>query len=137
MLACEPPFAPIAGWRIIADPTALDNAVWPPRATAVRISPDDAFVIGRTMPTVADPHAIITPEHGFVGATLNRADVAHIAERHIEWVVPTARPALAQGQIAGVPAKLMLNDDGTTLLLVAAAAHHELAARLGSRMRAG
>lgn len=136
MLACEPPFVRVAGWRIIADPTALDHAVWPPRATAVRISPDDAFVIGGSLPSVADPHAIITPEHGFVGATLSRADVAHIAERHIEWELPTSRPALAQGQIAGVPAKLVLNDDGTTLLLVAAAAHHELAVRLGSGMRA-
>ncbi|MEQ1699736.1 MAG: hypothetical protein ABMA25_06480 [Ilumatobacteraceae bacterium] len=42
MLVCEP----LAGWRIIADPAALDAAPWPAGAQVVRISPDDAFVIG-------------------------------------------------------------------------------------------
>ena len=41
-----------------------------------------------------------------------------------------ARPALAQGQIAGVPAKLVLHADGSALLLVACAARHELEERL-------
>jgi hypothetical protein len=127
VLACEP----LAGWRIIATPAAMDAAVWPDGATAVRISPDDAFVIGGTEPTLSDPHAIITPEHGFVGARLTAAGVALLAERHIEWQLPPARPALGQGQIAGVPAKLVLHADGSALLLVATAAHHELVERVG------
>ena len=127
MLACEP----LAGWRIIATPAALDVAGWAVDATTVRISPDDAFVIGGIEPTLSDPHAIVTPEHGFVGARLTAADVAHLAERHIEWQLPSKRPALAQGQIAGVPAKLVLHADGSALLLVATAAHHELVDRVG------
>ena len=126
MLACEP----LAGWRIVADPAALDSAVWPSGATPVRISPDDAFIIGGAEPTLDDPHAIVTPEHGFVAATLTADAVAHIAERFIEWQLPTERPALAQGQIAGVPAKLILHEDGSALLLVATAAHHEIVERL-------
>jgi len=47
--------------------------------------------------------------------------------------MPTARPALAQGSIAGVPAKLWLPADGDALLLTAAAYADELSRRLGHR----
>jgi hypothetical protein len=129
-------FAPLAGWRIIADEAALDSAPWPRGAEVVRISPDDAFVIspageGNTQPSVpGDPHAIVTPEHGFAGTVLDRGHVELLALQHIEWQLPDARPALAQGQIAGVPAKLVLRADGSALLLVACAARHELEERL-------
>lgn len=126
MLACEP----LAGWRIIAEPDALDSASWPTGATVVRISPDDAYVIGGAEPTLSDPHAIVTREFGFNGIDLTEAQVAEIAERHIEWELPAERPALAQGQIAGVASKLRLHADGSAQLLVATAAHHELVARL-------
>ena len=128
MLACEP----LRGWRIIADPAALDAAPWPVGSHVVRISPDDVFVIGEPEPTVpADPHAIVTPELGFSGAALTAEQVEHIALHHVEWALPGQRPALAQGQIAGVPAKLVLHEDGSALLLVACAARHELEERLG------
>lgn len=121
----------VTGWRIIADPTALDSAPWPAGSQVVRISPDDVFVIGEAEPTVpADPFAIITPERGFSVAAVDAGDVAAIAEQHIEWSLPTARPALVQGQIAGVPAKLVLAADGSALLLVASAARRELQDRL-------
>lgn len=127
MLACEP----LAGWRIIADADALDSALWPDGATVVRISPDDAYVIGGPEPTLSDPHAIVTPEHGFNGIDLTAAQVDELAVRHIEWALPSQRPALAQGQIAGVASKLRLHADGSAQLLVATAAHHELVDRLG------
>lgn len=127
MLACEP----LVGWRIIADPAALDQAPWPAGSHVVRISPDDVFVIGAAEPSVpGDPHAIVTPEHGFAGASLTADEVEHTALHHIEWHLPHERPALAQGQIAGVPAKLVLHADGSALLLVACAARHELEDRL-------
>ena len=127
MPACEP----LVGWRIIADPAALDQAPWPAGSHVVRISPDDVFLIGAAEPSLpADPHAIVTPEHGFAGAALTADEVAHTALHHIEWQLPSMRPALAQGQIAGVPAKLVLHADGSALLLVACAARHELEERL-------
>ena len=119
----------VAGWRIIATPTALDAAPWPVGSQVVRISPDDAFVIGAAEPAVpGDAHAIVTPEAGFALAVVH--DLAALAERHIEWQLPAGRPALAQGQVAGVPANLVLHADGTTQLLVASAARHELQERL-------
>ncbi len=134
MLACEPlTFESMVGWRIIADPAALDAAPWPQGSHVVRISPDDVFLIGAAEPTVpADEHAIVTPEHGFAGASLSAERAADIALHHIEWPLPNGGvgPALAQGQIAGVPAKLVLHADGSALLLVACAARHELEERL-------
>jgi hypothetical protein len=127
VLGCRP----LAGWRIVADPDALDAATWPSGATAIRISPDDVFVIGGAEPVISDPDAIVTPEHGFHAIDLGIEQLAGIAERHIEWALPTTSPALAQGRVAGVPAKLVLEADGTALLLVAAAARHELLDRLG------
>ena len=121
----------VTGWRIIAEPTALDSAPWPAGSQVVRISPDDAFVIGESEPTVpGDRFAIITPERGFSMLAVAAGDVAAIADEHIEWLLPTVRPALAQGQIAGVPAKLVIAADGSALLLVGSAARHELQARL-------
>ncbi|MFZ4720174.1 MAG: hypothetical protein ACOYMR_12155 [Ilumatobacteraceae bacterium] len=127
MPACEP----LVGWRIIADPAALDAAPWPSGSRVVRISPDDVFLIGAAEPTVpADEHAIVTPEHGFSGSSLTAEQVADIALHHIEWALPGARPCVSQGQIAGVPAKLVLHEDGSALLLVACAAQRELEERL-------
>ncbi|HUC32976.1 MAG TPA: hypothetical protein VMS14_06210 [Ilumatobacteraceae bacterium] len=129
-------FAQLAGWRIIAEPVALDDASWPAGAEVVRISPDDAFVVsptreGSTSPTVpGDPFAIVTPEHGFAGAFVDAGHLELLALHHIEWQLPEQRPALAQGQIAGVPAKLVLHADGSALLLVACAARRELEERL-------
>ena len=114
MRVCDPvTFTPLVGWRIIAAPAALDSAPWPAGSQVVRISPDDVFLIGAAEPSVpGDTHAIVTPEHGFSGADLSAMQVADIALHHIEWEVPKG-PALAQGQIAGVPAKLVLRADGS------------------------
>lgn len=137
MLACEVTFERLAGWRVIAEPSALDTAVWAPGVVPVRISPDDAFVIGGPAPELSDPHAIVTPEHGFVGAALTAAELDHLATHHVEWPLPARLPALAQGQIAGVPAKLILHVDGSARLLVATAAHHEMADRIGATPATG
>ena len=122
-------FDHLSGWRIIASPAALDAAPWPQGSQVVRISPDDVFLSGSEEPSVpGDPWAIVTPELGFSIATVH--DLGALAEQHIEWALPTTRPSLAQGQIAGVPAKLVLLADGSTQLLVACAARHELQERL-------
>ena len=56
--------------------------------------------------------------------------------RHVEWPLPSERPALAQGAVAGVPAKVFLPDGiggagaGDVLLLTATAYADELMDRL-------
>ena len=120
----------LRGIRVVADPAALDRATWAgDDVTVLRFAPDDVFAIGATGVDVDDEHAIVEDEAGFAGSWLDPAEL----EPHTEWPFPTERPALAQGSIAGVPAKLWLPTDGEALLLTAAAYADELATRLGWR----
>lgn len=121
---------PIRGLRVVADPGALDGARWTGADVLVlRFATDDALAIEATDVELDDAHAIVEDERGFVGTWTAAEEVA----RHAEWPLPTARPALTQGAIAGVPAKVWLpaGDDGRALLVVAGAASAVLAARLG------
>lgn len=119
---------PVWGLRVVADPAALDAATWhgPAEVTVLRFAPDDAFAIGATEVEVDDEHAIVELEPGFVGTWLPLAVVA----RHVEWSLPAGRPALAQGAVANVPARVWLPDAGDALVITAAAYADELASRL-------
>ncbi len=119
----------LPGLRVVATPESLDGALWSEDAIVLRFAPDDAFAIGMSDVALADDGAIVEPERGFVGTWLTRDELVDHVQPHIEWPLPAARPALAQGLIAGVPAKLWLADD-RALLLCAAAYAHELTERL-------
>jgi len=120
----------LRGMRVVADPASLDRATWRgDDVTVLRFAQDDAFGIDATAVDIDDEQAIVEDEVGFVGAWLD----PDVVEPHLEWSLPTTRPALAQGSIAGVPAKLWLPADGDALLLTAAAYADELAGRLGWR----
>jgi hypothetical protein len=118
----------LAGLRVVADPAALDAATWRGAGDVIvlRLAPDDAFGLGATEVDVDDEHAIIEPEPGFAGAWLPVETLVH----HVEWSLPTDRPALAQGAVANVPARVWLPDDGDALLVTAAAHADELESRL-------
>ncbi len=128
-----PALETLPGLRVVATPEALDRASWREGSIVLRFAPDDAFVIGTSADELADrladEHAIVEPETGLVGTWLTPDELTELVGTHIEWPLPAARPALAQGLIAGVPAKLWLEDD-RALLLCAAAYAHELAERL-------
>jgi len=130
-----PALEPIVGVRVVGAAGSIDGAVWVP-STGTRVwrtAPDEAFAWqpGATVSvTVDDPDAIVEPEHGFVAATLSAADVAWVG-RHVEIPLPTDLPALVQGKIAGVPARLGLLPDGSGVLLV----HTAYADELGRRLR--
>jgi hypothetical protein len=119
---------PLRGLRVVADPAALDAASWQgDRVTVLRFAPDDAFALGADGVDVDDPDAIVESEAGFVGAWLPVSALL----AHIEWSLPIERPALAQGSVANVPAKLWLPaEDGDALLLTAAALADDLMSRL-------
>ena len=122
-----PALEPLRGLRVVADPAALDAARWHGDEVAVlRFAPDDAFGIDARSVDVDDEDAIVETEVGLVGAWLPIADVVP----HVEWGLPAERPLVAQGSVAGVPAKVWLPDDGDALLLTAAAYADELARRL-------
>jgi hypothetical protein len=130
-----PALEPIVGVRVVADAESIDRAAWVPSiGTRVwRTAPDEAFgwQPGATISvSVDDADAIIEPEDGFVAATLSPKDVEWVG-RHVEIPLPTDLPALVQGKIAGVPARLGLLPDGGGVLLAHAAYAEELTRRLG------
>jgi hypothetical protein len=130
-----PALEPISGVRVVAAADAIDRATWTP-STGTRIlrtAPDEAFAWqpdGTVTVDLDDPDAIVEPEAGFVAATLSARHVEHIG-RHVDVPLPNDLPALVQGKIAGVPAKLGLLPGGGGLLLVHAAYANELRERLG------
>jgi hypothetical protein len=131
-----PALEPLAGLRVVATPEALDGAQWEGADVVVlRFAPDDAFAVGASTVQIGDEHAIVEPEAGFVGAWLTAEVLRDEVVPRVEWPLPSDRPALAQGTIAGVPAKLWLTTDpegADRALLVTLAAYAD---ELGGRLR--
>ncbi len=118
----------LIGARIVAAPDVLDTLPpLPEGRVALRLAADELFVLGKYIAIFPEP-GIIEDEHGFVGWWLTPEELTEVLH-HVEWNVPASRPVLAQGLVAGVPAKIWLTDD-RALLLCAAAYAHELAERL-------
>jgi hypothetical protein len=123
----RPMFQPLTGLRVVAEPAALDRAYFGEDITVLRLAPDDAFAIDATGVSVDDEHAIVEADAGFSGAWVELEAV----RRHVEWALPTERPALAQGFVATVPARVWLPDATDHVLLITATAYaDELAGRL-------
>jgi hypothetical protein len=120
---------PIQALRVIAAPAVLDELAWPDGATDLRLAADDLLVIAADPGSLGDAAAIVEEERGFLGWWLTADELRDLVLPHVEWPLPATRPALAQGLIAGVPAKLWLAEE-RALLLCAAAYAHELAERL-------
>ena len=111
------------GLRVVAEAAALDGARWTGDDVLVlRLAPDESLALGASEVDIDDEHAIVEVETGFVAGTVDLAAVV----AHIEWPLPSNRPALAQGLIAGVPTKLWLTDDEATLVVHAAYAEELL-----------
>ena len=117
----------LRGHRVVADPAAVDAlaAALPSGATALRFAADEVLVLGAASIHLDDPHAIVEDETGYVAVTVERS----VVERHTEWPLPAAG-AIAQGSIAGVPAKLSWLPDGRAWVVTQAAYADELASRL-------
>ena len=123
MLALEP----VRGLRVIAASDALDAARWTGPVVVLRIAPDEALAIDAVTVDVDDADAIVERETGFVGARLTAADLQQVIA-HMDWPLPSDLGALAQGKIAGVPAKILI--DERPLLVVQAAHADDLLSRL-------
>jgi hypothetical protein len=127
-----PALEPLHGLRVVADPAALEAARWQvatdgEQVVVLRFAPDEAFAIGATSVTLDDPDAIVEDERGYVGAWCPFDAI----RAQTEWSPPLDRPAIAQGSVAGVPAKVWLPDDGEVLIVATAAHAAGLSERLG------
>ena len=126
-----PGLEPVAGLHVVAAESALDAATWASidgaPITVLRIAADEAIGLGATTVELDDDHAIVAEEHGLVVARIAMSEIAS----RIEWRPPSERPVLAQGAVAGVPARLWLTDDDQVMLVTWAAYANDLAERLG------
>ncbi|HET7030793.1 MAG TPA: hypothetical protein VFI34_09805 [Candidatus Limnocylindrales bacterium] len=120
---------PVDAWRVVASPAAIESARWSgDDVDVLRIAPDEALGLGATgVELSGEPDAIVEPEAGYSVAILDQLEELTVRE-HIEWDLDAAE-GLAQGKVAGVPAKLRIGDP--TLLIVQTAYADELRGRLG------
>jgi hypothetical protein len=128
-----PALEPVEAWRVVATPAAIDSARWRGDDVEIlRVAADEALAIGASGVDVDDPDAIVEPDAGYSVALLSREELRALAA-HAEWPIPalTVRSELAQGKIAGVPAKVLVGDPA--LLVVQTAYGDELERRLGWR----
>ncbi len=110
----------IPATQIVATPAALDAAVWPQDALALRIAPDEVLVTSAvTAAILGDQHAIVVPDAGFAGAWIASDEALDFLGRSCEWQLPRERPAFAQGAVAGLPVKLWLEEDRVLFLVPA------------------
>ena len=105
----------LQGLRVVADPAALDAVAvaLPAGTTTLRFAPDEALILGLASLGLDDPDAIVEADAGWSAVTVERA----IVERHTEWALP-AGGEVAQGAVAGVPAKLAWLPDGRAWVVV-------------------
>ncbi len=109
----------MAATRIVATPAALDAMVTPDDVIVLRVAPDEAFIFPPTDVTLTDAWAIVKTDSSLAGAWVSAEESADILTRLCEWEAPSARPAFAQGMVAGIPTKLWLEADRTLLLVPA------------------
>jgi hypothetical protein len=124
-----PALEQLHGLRVVADPDALDRAIWAGEDVIVlRIAPDEAFGVGAVGVVVDEPDAVVEPEAGFVGVRLSPDDLERVVT-HLDWPIADEPGVLAQGKVAGVPAKILTGEPA--LLVTQAAYALDLADRLG------
>jgi hypothetical protein len=114
---------------------ALDALVVPGRATACRVADDETLfvcepdVVGEitreveTRLTVVDPDAIVLDAtDGWAALRIEGDDVAAVLAQVSRLRLP--QRGFAQGDVAHVAAKVLLDDGSVVILAAAATAHH-------------
>lgn len=97
--------------RVVAKPEALDRL-----PGGLRLAPDEALFID-PVGKVPDEHAIVVEDHSFMGVWMSAEEAAELLERHCEWEPPAQ--GLAQGAVAGIPAKLWFAEQRVLILVQA------------------
>lgn len=103
-------FEPLVAVRLVSTPEALDAAQWPD-GILMRTAPDEVLLIDGTAPQLTDPHAIIEVDAGWMGSWLSSSESDALFRRTASWVLPTERPAFAQGMASHLPVKIWLEAD--------------------------
>jgi hypothetical protein len=116
----------LVGQRVVDDPASLDAilATLPGRVTVLRFAPDEALILDGGFRS-SRPAVIVEDEVGFVAVTVD----ADVVARHTDWSLPGVG-SVAQGAVAGVPAKVARLPDGRAWIVTQAAYLADLLDRL-------
>ena len=107
--------------RIVASPAALDAAIWPEDALALRTAADELIVLPEQPQTVlTDPYAIVISDGSYSGGWVGEVEGLHFLAHSCEWELPEGRPSFAQGAVAGIPLKLWFTDGRILFVLESA-----------------
>lgn len=111
----------IDGTRIVAKPAALDAVSWPDELLVLRIAADEVYIAAPPADLadvdIDDPFAIVIGDGTFSGMWMDEAEGLATLEQTCEWELPQARPAFAQGMVAGIPAKLWFDEDAILFIV--------------------
>jgi len=120
---------PLSAIRVTASPVALDEAVWPEGVSVLRTAADEVLAIGDPVewPALADRHAITVLDSGWVGFRVSFDGAAWLMQCRADWPLPA--DGFAQGMIAGLAAKVVVEDEDV-LFVVAAVVAAEFEERL-------
>lgn len=123
------PLTRIGAFRMVARPSALDSMTpaGDDGTIVLRTAPDEILVLTnpehggiRAMSIDEDPDAIFTVDGSWHGAWVEITLALELLQRHADWDVPIARPALAQGLVAGLPVKVWLERERALFVVPAA-----------------
>lgn len=104
--------------RVVANPSVLDDAVWPAKSTVMRTAADEAMVLGPDRPTPPSDHAIVFADTSWSAAGLSPEHGLEIMRRHADWPPPAAGPA--QGAVAAIAVKLIVEPNRWLFLVPSA-----------------
>jgi len=119
----------IKGRRVVAVPTAIDIAIWPPDAIVLRLAPDEVLVIGEGGLSINDRHAIIEEDSSLAALELSSSQARDLIARLCDWEWSTSGKPLSQGLMAAIPVKVWSEPD-RVLVIVATSYIHEVEERL-------
>ena len=108
--------------NIVATSAALDSLTLPNDVRVLRIAPDEAYLFPQTAVSLDDEWAIVKADSGWAGVWIEMETAVSILVHTCEWELPTERPALAQGLVAGIPSKIWFAESKVLLLVPASLA---------------
>lgn len=117
--------------RVIATVSALDATQWPRAGAILRLAPDEVLVLDprEPMPEIADPHAIVFDDEGWVRYRTTREDGVELMAQLADW--PTPETGFAQGRVGGIATKVVVRSE-TLWFVVPATFAHDFGVRIGS-----
>lgn len=108
---------PLVGVRVVATASSLDALAADQGNGFLRIAPDEAFILDVDDVEVADPHAIVESDSGWAGLWMPTPQLMSFLSSAASWEPPYERPVFAQGMVAGIATKILINDEQSLLVV--------------------